>query len=104
MVWPINEFEQAAGRLPRRSVHPAREEDGEDHASSISPALRAACTNRPSSPIRAVWSFGEMPVVRGSFLQLAYRADFAVPDRKGRVVHLSDFRGKKVLVVTWASW
>jgi peroxiredoxin len=30
--------------------------------------------------------------------------DFAVPDRKGRMVHLSDFHGKKVLVVTWASW
>ena len=30
--------------------------------------------------------------------------DFAVPDRKGKIVHLSDFRGKKVLVITWASW
>jgi glutathione peroxidase-family protein len=27
-----------------------------------------------------------------------------VPDRKGRIVRLSQFRGKKVLVVTWASW
>ena len=51
-----------------------------------------------------VWSFGEIPVVRGSFYSSRIAPDFAVPDRKGRVVHLSDFRGKKVLVVTWASW
>jgi peroxiredoxin len=30
--------------------------------------------------------------------------DVTVPDRRGRPVHLSDFRGKKVLLVTWASW
>ena len=51
-----------------------------------------------------VWSFGEIPVLRGSFVNSRVAPDFAVPDRKGRIVHLSDFRGKKVLVVTWASW
>lgn len=51
-----------------------------------------------------VWSFGEIPVLRGSFYNSRIALDFAVPDRKGRLVHLSDFRGKKVLVVTWASW
>jgi hypothetical protein len=51
-----------------------------------------------------VWSLGEIPVMRGGFLNSRVAPDFAVPDRKGRIVHLSDFRGKKVLVVTWASW
>ena len=50
------------------------------------------------------WSFGEIPVVRGDFYRSRIAPGFAVPDRRGRVVHLSDFRGKKVLVVTWASW
>jgi len=51
-----------------------------------------------------VWSFGEIPLLRGAFVNSRIAPDFAVPDRKGRVVHLSDFRGKKVLIVTWASW
>jgi hypothetical protein len=51
-----------------------------------------------------VWSFGEIPVLRGGFYNSRIAPDFAVPDRKGRVVHLSDFRGKKALVITWASW
>jgi hypothetical protein len=51
-----------------------------------------------------VWSLGEIPVLRGGFYNSRIAPDFAVPDRKGRVVHLSDFRGKKVLVITWASW
>ena len=51
-----------------------------------------------------VWSFGDIPLLRGAFVNSRIAPDFAVPDRKGRVVHLSDFRGKKVLVVTWASW
>ena len=51
-----------------------------------------------------VWSFGEIPVVRGAFLESRIAPDFTVPDRKGRPVRLSQFRGKKALVVTWASW
>ena len=52
----------------------------------------------------AVWSFGNIPVSRNAFLQSAAAPDFTLPDRNGRMVRLSDFRGKKVLVVTWASW
>jgi hypothetical protein len=51
-----------------------------------------------------VWSFGEIPPVSQASLRSRIAPDFAVPDRQGRPVHLSDFRGKKVLIVTWASW
>ena len=51
-----------------------------------------------------VWSFGDIPLLRSAFVESRIAPDFAVPDRKGRVVHLSDFRDKKVLIVTWASW
>jgi AhpC/TSA family len=51
-----------------------------------------------------VWSFGEIPLVRGQFVESRVAPDFAIPDRNGRTVRLSDFRGKKVLVLTWASW
>ncbi len=51
-----------------------------------------------------VWSFGEIPAVRGSFLNSRIAPDISVPDRKGRSVSLTDFRGKKVLLFTWASW
>jgi hypothetical protein len=51
-----------------------------------------------------LWSFGEIPVVRGSFLESRMAPDVVVPDRAGRAVRLSSFRGKKVLMVTWASW
>jgi len=51
-----------------------------------------------------VWSLGEIPVVRGSFLEGRVAPDFSVPDRQGRLVSLTQFRGKNVLAVTWASW
>jgi hypothetical protein len=54
-----------------------------------------------------VWSFGEIPLVSGQFVESRVAPDFEVPlneARSGRPVRLSDFRGKKVLVLTWASW
>jgi hypothetical protein len=50
-----------------------------------------------------VWSFGEMQALGGG-LTSRVAPDVVVPDRAGRPVHLSGFRGKKMLVVTWASW
>ena len=51
-----------------------------------------------------VWSFGEIPVLRGDFYESRVAPDFSVPDRAGKIVHLSDFRGRKILILTWASW
>lgn len=51
-----------------------------------------------------VWSFGPVPAVRQSTLESAVAPDFELADRDGNIVKLSDFRGKKVLLVTWASW
>ena len=52
----------------------------------------------------STWSFGEMPLLRGGFLQSRVAPDFAIQDRKGKTVRLSDFRGRKILLLSWASW
>ena len=51
-----------------------------------------------------VWSLGEVPSVVKSTLKSAIAPDFELLDRQGNPVRLSQFRGKKVLIVTWASW
>ena len=52
----------------------------------------------------SVWSFGEIPLTRRPFLESAIAPDFALTDRKGKTIRLSDFRGKKVMIMTWSSW
>ena len=51
-----------------------------------------------------VWSFGEVPATRAAFHDRAIAPDFSLPDREGNLVRLSDFRGKKVMLLSWASW
>ena len=51
-----------------------------------------------------VWSFGEALVVQRSGFAAAISPEFVLPDRSGNEVRLSDFRGKKVLLLAWASW
>ncbi len=53
---------------------------------------------------RHVWGFGSVPLLQRTLFTEAMAPDFALEDRQGNVVRLSDFRGKKVLVLTWASW
>lgn len=51
-----------------------------------------------------VWSFGQVPAEVKSILGSAIAPDFELTDREGNTVRLKDFRGKKVLLMTWASW
>lgn len=53
---------------------------------------------------KRVFAFDLVPSTLGGFLNSAVAPDFELKDRSGKTVHLSDFKGKKVLLVTWASW
>lgn len=50
------------------------------------------------------WSFGEIPSTKASSLKKAIAPDFAMKDRQGNTIRLSDYKGKKILILTWASW
>ena len=51
-----------------------------------------------------VWYFGARAAEQNGGLASFAAPNFTLPDLKGRPHSLSDFRGKKVLLVTWASW
>ena len=51
-----------------------------------------------------VWYFGSRAVEQNGYLASLQAPDFTLPDLSGKPHSLSDFRGKKVLLVTWASW
>jgi len=57
-----------------------------------------------ASEAKTTWSFGAVPVLNRGGLSSGMAPDFALPDRDGELVRLADFRGKKVLLLTWASW
>jgi hypothetical protein len=53
--------------------------------------------------LRSVWYFGVRSDQRRQLASLE-APDFTLPDIEGRLHSLSGFRGKKVFLVTWASW
>lgn len=51
-----------------------------------------------------IWVLSESGRERTAALASLEAPDFALPDPSGRMHRLSDYRGKKVFLVTWASW
>ena len=51
-----------------------------------------------------VWLLGEGASPRNDALLSLQAPDFTLPDLDGNLHSLSDFRGKRVLLITWASW
>ncbi len=60
------------------------------------PAVRSADAD--------VWLLGEGAGPRNDALLSLEAPDFTLPDLDGKLHSLSDFRGKRVLLITWASW
>ncbi len=52
----------------------------------------------------STWYFGARQDEQSSYIESLEAPDFKLPDINGKLHSLSDFRGKKVLLVTWASW
>jgi hypothetical protein len=50
------------------------------------------------------WVLGQGARDRAAALRSLQAPDFTLPDPSGRPHSLSEHRGKKVLLVTWASW
>jgi len=53
---------------------------------------------------RETWVLGESAASRSARLQSLEAPDFTLPDLDGRRHSLAEHRGKKVLLVSWASW
>jgi hypothetical protein len=51
-----------------------------------------------------VWFFGPRPGDQNSHVASLMAPDFTLLDLNGKTHSLSDFRGKKVLLITWGSW
>ena len=66
----------------------------------------AAVTGRVSAfaPAPRTWLFSAPARARAPVDERPRAPDFTLPDRHGDPVRLSDFRGEKVLLLTWASW
>jgi AhpC/TSA family len=52
----------------------------------------------------AVWYFGPRADEQNGYIDSLIAPDFTLPDMNGKQYSLSGFRGKKVLLLTWASW
>jgi hypothetical protein len=50
------------------------------------------------------WALGHDGEARASVRRSLEAPDFALPDLAGRVHRLSEHRGRKVLLASWASW
>jgi hypothetical protein len=53
-------------------------------------------------PRAGLWALG--PEAGGKALEIATLPDITLPDVTGRPFHFASLRGRKALIVAWASW
>lgn len=53
---------------------------------------------------RSAWALGDAEDEQRARMDSLEAPDFTLPDLSGELHSLSDYRGRKVLLATWASW
>ena len=81
-------------------------ERGEGHSTRINLTGLWRAMGHPVASDEAgdTWVLGTGAGTRGEVLQSLDAPDFSLPDLSGQFHALSQFRGKKVFLATWASW
>jgi hypothetical protein len=77
---------------------------GGDNRVNLAAIARLLAQPTVHDDANAVWFFGESVVKRRDDLLSLKAPDFALPDLDGKVHRLSDYAGRKVLLLSWASW
>ena len=67
-------------------------------------AALARAVERPLVHEGDLWLAGEAAAARADALATLAAPDFALPDLAGRLHRLSDYHGRKVVIISWASW
>ena len=85
---------------------PVRDRTGLEWPEGIDLAAFAGALGRPlaAEPGESVASLGAASADRAAALASLEAPDFTLPDLAGRLHTLSDHRGKKVLLIAYASW
>jgi len=85
---------------------PVRDRSGLESDGGIDLAAFAAALGRPlaADPAESAAALGAAPDDRAAALASLEAPDFTLPDLAGELHTLSDHRGKKVLLIAYASW
>jgi hypothetical protein len=75
--------------------------DGSVNLAALARHLSEPCVHDDT---HSVWYFGESSQHRDAALRSLEAPDFTLPDLDGNPHSLSDYRGRKVLLLSWASW
>ena len=86
--------------LPRDTARPIVDQDKLDLAAMWRHMGQPVARDATAS----TWVLGTGPAQRASALTSLEAPDFELPDLDGTLHRLSDYRGKKVFLATWASW
>ena len=90
--------------IPEGSMSAFVHEDGEERWFNLSEFARFIEQPYARDDTYSVWSFGAPSEEWGGQLNPHIAPDFTLPDPDGNLHSLSEFRGKKVFLVCWASW